>query len=72
MRRKATAKKLKDWEVFHLGRAGKRLGIVKAADAKAALQRAVEEFGMPAIGHHVGLVDLEAGLAERHQRGRHN
>jgi 1,2-phenylacetyl-CoA epoxidase PaaB subunit len=36
----------KHWEVFHLGRAGKRLGIVEAADADEALRKAIEEFGI--------------------------
>jgi len=34
----------KHWEVYHLARAGKRLGTVEAADAEEALQKAVEEF----------------------------
>jgi hypothetical protein len=36
----------KHWEVYHLGRAGKRLGMVDAADAEEALQKAIKEFGI--------------------------
>jgi hypothetical protein len=32
------------WEVYHLGRTGKRLGTVEAVDADQGLQKAVEEF----------------------------
>jgi 1,2-phenylacetyl-CoA epoxidase PaaB subunit len=33
-----------DWEVYHLGRSGKRLGTVTAASDKEALQKAIDEF----------------------------
>jgi hypothetical protein len=38
------AARLKHWEVYHLGRSGKRIGTVQAADENQALQRAVVQF----------------------------
>lgn len=35
---------LKYWEIYHLGRAGRRLGTVEAADAEEALQQAIKGF----------------------------
>ncbi len=34
------------WEVYHLGRSGRRLGTVEAADGDEALHKAIEEFGI--------------------------
>jgi hypothetical protein len=36
----------KHWEVYHLGRTGRRRDTVEAADAEGALQKAVEEFAI--------------------------
>ena len=33
-----------EWEVYHLGRTGKRVGTVTAASDKEALQKAIDEF----------------------------
>jgi hypothetical protein len=42
--RQRTSPSQKHWEVYHLGRAGKRLGTVEAADAEEALLKAIDEF----------------------------
>ncbi len=44
--RQRTSPTQKHWEVYHLGRAGKRLGTVEAADAQDALHKAIDEFGI--------------------------